>query len=179
MYRNEELQSDIELVGGCLRGDKNAWEKLYFQCNAGLVYLIRSRLSQRLREDQIEEVASCVWLSLLEQDYALLRQYDPDRGCRLLTYLLKIARKEFRRLRRTGARQSSLENAEHFHNDVCTANEFVIDDFLEVLSPRERQFCTDHLLTKESETSLTLSQPNIWQLRHRVMKKARIFIDAV
>lgn len=170
-----DAASDGLLVFRCLNGDQTAWERLYHQCQPGLLHLIRARLGGRSADaDLIEEVASAVWSSLLDRDCSRLRRYDPSRGYRFLTYLAALARHEVRRLLRHRSSPGLPPELSVPPSDCST--ETLLGEFLAILTPRERQFCKFHLLASETSTDpAAFSQANVWQLRHRVHQKLKNF----
>ena len=65
---------DREVLAGCLRGDPDAWGRLFDQYHPRLVVAIRLRLAVH-DANRAEEVALAVWEKLVEEDTGLLRRY--------------------------------------------------------------------------------------------------------
>jgi hypothetical protein len=175
MCTAEEGCADRLLVDVCLRGDEGAWERLYRECHPGLLHLTRKRFGHKLSADEIEEVEASVWEMLLEGNGSPLGRYDPARGCRLVTYLMKYVRLEVRRVVRRSRRFLLWpdEAAILLGSGAPIPTRLLLTDFLDTLTPREREFCETDLLG--GSHSPGISRCNAWQLRRRVRNKLRSF----
>lgn len=182
MTNLQDVESDKRLVQRCLAGDQSAWESLYRQCQRTLLFSVRLLLGPgRADEDLVEEIAAEVWASLIDQDAQRLRGFDPSRETRLVTYLCSLARREVQRRRRTDQRRQAREAAvsrTEMETPVPSIHELqrLLDDFLKRLTPREREFCKDYLLSNEPGTE-KFSPTNVWQLRHRVHQKLKDYMQ--
>jgi hypothetical protein len=98
---------------------------------------------------------------------------------KLLTYLAALARREiWKRYRRAQSRQSREIRAARV--DATLGDDgrcaLLLEEFLETLTPRERQFCLTYLMAIEQAAEPPgVSACNAWQLRSRVMRKLRSF----
>ena len=172
--------TDRELIERCLLGDQEAWNTLFQRYQKRLVTVVRSWLRLQVRdEDLAEEIVSRVWLALLRHDRKLLERFDPGRGFQLLTYLVGLARNEVlrhnrserRRIRREFVASSSRQQTEEPNWELMQGR---IEEFLATLTPREREYCENHLL---SNCTPEISSTNLWQLHHRVRKKLGEFLN--
>jgi len=166
------------IVTRCLRGEDTAWETMFQHYHPRLVSIIRVEMNGRGSPDQAEEIAASVWCSLCGEAYARLRRYDPRAG-RLLAYLAGLARRviwkrrreeQNRRSRecRAARRETAADEAEHG---------LIVQEFLDTLTRREREFCLSDLLRRSRPPGPSgVSSANGWKLRSRVLKKFRKFI---
>ena len=184
----DPVQSDRALVDRCLEGDKSAWTRLYNQFQTPLMLAVRILLGrQAARHDLVEEIAAKVWFAVLDHDGKLLDRFDCARGCRLSTFLAGLAKNEisryFRAERRRNMRETQVcrhrKNVApdcHWHSMVgLTA---AVAEFIATLTPREREYCEEFLLTRSSELLEDLSDTNRWQLQHRVREKLWTFVKS-
>lgn len=178
--RADLLQADHELAQRCVAGEVNAWEELHQQCNGSLLATIRVLLAGRSNDPNLaDDIAAQVWYGLVENDGELLLRYDPNCGARLITFMRAIARdmmcRHFRSERRRLVRESaaSSERPQH-HATERDQFEISLDEFLETLTPSERQFCGEYLLSRakaDDVSSNRLTQANLWQKTHRVYRQ--------
>jgi hypothetical protein len=172
----QKSSDEEELVSRCLEGEEDAWETLFHLYHRDLVSIISSQL-QRDDTEQAEEIAARVWSTLLNDDCLRLRRYDARLG-RLLNFLGGIARREIWKGRRAERNRHTREHraarSEATSDDVD--GRMVIQEFLGMLTPREREFFLSDLVSEtDSDGQAILSAANIWQLRSRVLKKFRAY----
>ena len=179
--RADLLKADHDLAQRCVTGEVHAWEELHEQCNGSLLATIRVLLAGRSNDPNLaDEIAAQVWYGLVENDGELLLRYDPSCGARLITFMRAIARdmmcRHFRSERRRLVREStaSSERPQH-HATERDQFEISLDEFLETLSPAERQFCGAYLLSREqagdASSANQMTQANLWQKTHRVYRQ--------
>ncbi len=177
--------SDRLLVDRCLAGDPEAWDEIYRAFHPGLVGTIRALLGREAagQGDLVEEIAARVWHLVIDRGRHLLAAFDAERGCRLVTYLGALADTEIlqfiRAERRQRARdvQAGRSLVDHGENSAWSlAAE--MREFLATLSPSERRFCEEYLLSTNGDADRDgYSATNVWQLRHRVRRKLERFIS--
>lgn len=173
-------EKDRELVDRCLSGESRAWEELYLQFHDRLLASIKSLLAAgRADPNLVDEIAARVWYAVVADNAKLLARFQPQRGCRLTTFLAAIARGQaveiFRSERRRRGRElvASLDRLpaeDHLDNTLAE-----LDEFLDTLTPRERGFCAEILL-QMAATEGQYSPANAWQLRSRIQRKLRRFL---
>lgn len=177
------LRADAKLVARCVAGEPAAWEMLYAQCHDSLCTGIRSMLRGSSFDDNlVDEIAARVWYALIDKDGQRLAKYSPTRGARVITYIRGIARDEIgrhyraevrRRRRETVAAESRAPAADS--SDAASSPE--VGEFLDTLTPAERDFCCEVLYGDEPICEQTSrSQASVWQLTHRVYKKLTGFL---
>ena len=178
------IRADASLAQRCLAGEVAAWEQLYGQCHEPLLVSIRVMLGRQSSDASlVDEIAARVWYALVANDGELLLQYDPARGARLVTFLRALAKDELARyfreeVRRRQRELSALrERPQHLGKNLGQpAN--TLAEFLGTLTPHERGFCNDYLLTEPSVAAEgTHSTATIWQLSHRIYRKLLHFLD--
>lgn len=98
---------EADLVRACAEGDRAAWEA-FVDRYASLVSALARRMLQRRTgqapDADVDEVASAVFLALLQGDRRLLRRYRPE--FRVSTYLGVITRTEVGRWLRAPSRRA-------------------------------------------------------------------------
>lgn len=138
------------------------------------------------RHDLVDDIAAKIWLMAIDNEGALLAQFDVDRGCRLSTFLASIARNEIashfrserrRILREAHACRHRAKVASDSHLQSPIGIGIALREFLSTLSPRENDFCKSHLLAIPSESAEAYSATNRWQLQHRVRLKLWDFLE--
>ncbi len=181
--KNEGLRADELLAKRCLAGEVAAWEQLYAQCHEPLLISIRIMLTtQNADASLVDEIAARVWYALVANDGEMLSRYKPSRGARLITFMRARATSEIARYFRTEVRRRKRELAalrerpKHQAQDGAQPVN-ILAEFLDTLTPRERVFCSEHLLGESSDVvGQTFTPSNIWQLSHRIRRKLLRFM---
>ncbi len=167
----------------CLAGDAEAWRELFDQQHHRLLASIRSMFGPAVSDaNQAEEIAARVWLQVLGSDKHLLDEFDVTQGCRLSTYLSTLARgsavEMFRSDRRRRRREAVASRHERQGAEPSQYQEaWRVGEFLQCLTPREREFCLGVLLSRENGKAHYTST-NDWQLRSRIRRKLSAFTEA-
>lgn len=176
------VQQDRQLVDRCLAAEPEAWSELYHRFHRGLLASIELMFGPRqLDADVIDEIAARVWYAVVSNGGELLSRFDPERNCRLSTYLAAIARSEagglFRSERRR-RRRESIASRPNWESEYAAEQhtQAEIEEFLNTLTPREREFCAEVLLLADDESEAQFSQTNAWKLRSRIHGKLRQFL---
>lgn len=185
--RAKRATADRQLVDRCLAGDGAAWNALYNQVHPGLLLAIQVMLGGgAYHYDLVDDIAAKVWFIAIDHDGALLRKFDGNRRCRLSTYLAGIAKKEISRHFRSERRRTFRETHATQHRAQVTTDSHwqtsfgigtALAEFMATLTPREREFCQRHLLSRSETLARELSPANRWQLQHRVRSKLWEFLD--
>lgn len=179
------VEEDRALIGRCLAGDVGAWEELYCGTHPALLTVISVLLGGGTTDPNlVDEIASRVWYASIENDGRLLARFDPNRGCRLITFLRTVAKTEvsrhFRRERRE--RIALRGKPPHQPADDGQLTDFVdVDEFVATLTARERSFWDNHLAGNLSDEVAVIVDsgpisPNARQLRHRIREKLHKFL---
>jgi DNA-directed RNA polymerase specialized sigma24 family protein len=174
------IRADALLAKRCVEGDVQAWEQLYGDYHDRLIASARAMLAGKSCDPTLaEELATRVWYLLVVKDGELLLRYDASRGARLVTFLRALVRdvmgRHFRAERRRTARESvaMMESRSH-HCAELDQVDVSLNEFLESLSPSEREFCGVHLLNSPEDgegNPRELSAANVWQKTHRVYRR--------
>ncbi len=140
---------DRQLIERCLRKEPGAWND-FVDRYMGLIYHVIHHVSHartlQLSEADIEDIASEVFLAIVEDEYGVLRRFKG--GSSLPTYLTVVARricvkevvKRYRdeQLGHTSAHRASVEEEDDIESEPIAAAEEV-DRMLEGLTEREAQ----------------------------------------
>jgi len=178
--------SDRALVDRCLRGEEHAWQTLYELFNAPLHVAIRNLLGRdAAHHDLVDDIAAKVWLTVVDQRSRLLDRFDSARGCRLSAFLAGLAKNELLRHFRTEGRRSAREMRIGQARDGQSSRlgwrgsvgvNSAVTEFLTTLTPRERNYCEQHLLNASESLRGDYSDANRWQLHRRVRLKLCAFL---
>ncbi len=184
--KSSAAHGDRQLVDRCLRGDVAAWEELYEQCHPPLVESVKILLGHGAADPHlIDEIAARIWYALVADDGKLLARFDPDRGAQLTTFLRVLAKDEVSRHFRTEQRRQERELAalrERPRHHLADFNLPVtsLSAFLATLTPHERLFCGEHLLSVPPDSGDNRGEEPTsaaaWQLTHRIHKKLLKFL---
>ncbi len=82
------------LIGGCVAGEKAAWDAFVLQYSGLVYHTIKKTFSlyhSEPRPDSVEDLFQEFFLSLLRDDFKKLRQFRGDRGCSLASWLRVVA----------------------------------------------------------------------------------------
>ena len=177
------VQQDRALVDRCVSGDAEAWGELYRRYNHRLTTMVKGLLDPTQWDPNlVEEITARVWYSLLAEGGQLLDRFDPERECRLSTFLGAIAKSEagsfFRseRRRRRRERLASRPESTGGHGLPNWAPS-ELREFFGGLSPQEKAYLLNSLLSRPNGgASPFLSAENRWQLRCRIRRKLRRFL---
>lgn len=178
-----QLEVDSRLVERCLGSEPAAWSELYQRFHQQVQQAIRSVLGSMSRDASlVDEIGARVWYALVRNECQLLRRFDVSKGCQLSTFLGIIAKHEAKQLLRSESRR---RNREHVASrpDVCLdqsgreLNTSAEEEFLEILTPSEKKFYNDFLVSDPSAVpTQEYSQTNVWQLTHRVKAKLTAYL---
>ncbi len=175
---------DRELVNRCLAADAEAWDTLYAQYHNGLLFSIRLMLGPgEWDANVVDEIAARVWYVLVENNGRVLGLFDVKRGCRLSTFLARVARSEasvFFRGERRRRRREKVASKPEVEVNAFTPVQLAarIREFGQVLTPREYEFVSSFLLEPAGEADVgDFSPANRWQLSRRVREKLYQFMD--
>lgn len=175
---------DRLLVERCLAGDQSAWSEMYQCYHAAILASIRAYLGH-IRNDLhlLDEISARVWFALIRNDCELLARFDVSRGCRLVTFISVLAKAEARLLlrseRRLKARERTASRPDRsVHSLSVYSNTVVEEEFKKTLTPAERAYYSEELVSQSSQDSKTsFTKQNAWQLRHRIRKKLGRFME--
>jgi hypothetical protein len=176
--------ADGALLNGCLAGDGDAWRQLHHRYYGPLLRWVTRRLSTHAyRGVSAEDIAAAVWEALWTDHGRRLRAYDSSRAS-FATYLRMLARARLRLLFRRhplgfAAREVALGERDLADEQaVGLSFEALLEDFLPLLTPRERWFLLTHLLGGDGTSPEgRLSPDSYWKLRQRIWLKLLTFLQ--
>jgi hypothetical protein len=174
------VEQDRELVDRCLCGERGAWSQIYHRFHGSLLASIRGFLGETGQDTHlIDEISARVWYALVRNDFELLSKFDASRNCRFSTFLSALAKTESRLLLRSERRRKRREMLASKTEALDPIGNVLSDDeFLATLSPAEREFYCDVLISSYApEVEAQYTQENLWQLRHRVRRKLEQFLE--
>jgi len=174
--------AERRLVDQCLAGDEAAWNELFKTIHAPLVTVTKSLLTSKTTTDDelADEVVGRVWYSLVAEPARKLGRFDPARGCHLVTFLTALAKNEIRQhfrtehRRRVRERKASRREARSSSLNLVQTP-ILFDEFLESLTPREREFLQVHLEDPKLPAE-PFTDANAWQLKYRIRKKLTAYL---
>ena len=172
--------AERQLVDQCLAGDEAAWNALFKAVHAPLVTVTKSLLTSTTDDDLANEVVGRVWYSLVAEPTRKLGRFDPARGCCLVTFLTALAKNEIRQhfrtehRRRVRERKASRREARSSSLNLVQTP-ILFDEFLESLTPREREFLQVHLEDPKLPAE-PFTDANAWQLKYRIRKKLTAYL---
>jgi len=109
--------SDDRLLNGVLDEEPGAWNGFYERYRRLMIACVRKVLRRYTAvyiEADIEDTTNMVCLNLIKDDYKKLRAYDPERGCKLSSWVGLIATNTaLDALRRRAPLHESLEVGPH------------------------------------------------------------------
>jgi DNA-directed RNA polymerase specialized sigma24 family protein len=173
---------DRDLVDRCLAGEVLAWQELYDRHHRGIVAAIRRFFRARSPDSNlVDEIAARSWYAIVADGGRVLGQFDPQRGCRLSTFLATIARSQAGQYLRSEQRRRRRERAVgrmaiEGPSDSAESAAVEMTEFLDTLTPRERSFCELVLLDRDGGEHLEFSVTNAWKLRSRIKGKLQDFV---
>lgn len=174
---------DRQLVDRCLTQEPGAWSQMYARFHAPLLASVRAFLGQAGRDPHlVDEIAARVWYALIRDEFWLLARFDVRRGCRFSTFLSLVAKAQARLLLRSERRRRTREQlaakSEVERPDSTGLASVSGEEFIATLSPAERTFLVDVLVSAtDSGSNERYTRQNHWQLRHRVREKLKKFLE--
>jgi hypothetical protein len=170
-----------------MAGEPGAWEEIYAQCHDSLLGSIRRMLGGCIADaNLVDEIAAQVWYRLVADDGAMLAQYDPARGGRLVTFLRALAKdtacRYFRAEQRRQAheiRASRRKLGRDWHDPDEAARSMA--EFLATLEPDEKTFCDEYLLDMPADRpgarAPRKSATSLWRWTNRIYRKLLRFLE--
>lgn len=187
MAVSQELIEDRRLVDRCLLGDSKAWSEIYHLHHDRLLVEIRKLTSgTHVNAELVDEIAARVWFTVVDNDARLLGRFDPQRGCRLIAFLIGIAKFEtlnfFRSERRRRRREESVSHTVDQQFESQWQQRMEIDDFSSLLTAGEKKYLAcelSSLLEDGQQESLRFfSDTSRWAYRSRIQKKLKNYTNS-
>ena len=171
------LCSDAQLLSRCLAGHQEAWAELYRMCQPVLLQQIKSWLGPlRACGELAEEIAARVWLKLVERNHLRLSKFDPNRGVKVTTFLVALARYEHLMMVRERNRRSKRELQRAMAMPSITVEDHLsveIGEYLEILDAMEKAHVVGRLIGMPSISADPETQSNDRRLNRNLLNKLR------
>jgi len=175
------------LLRGCLKGEKSAWDPLVHQYSGLVYYTIKKTLSLyhvEPRADIVEDLFQDFFLSLMRDDFRKLRQFRAERGTRLASWLRVIVSRQtidfLRRQKVSTCDVIEIQAPNHAEPSTSLLNQEqnrLLAQTLETLRPRDRLFvelCFYQSLPPEEIAKIfRVSKSAVYTQKNRVLKKLR------
>jgi DNA-directed RNA polymerase specialized sigma24 family protein len=173
--------SDDSWLAACLAGNTLAWESLVARHEPRVRAVAGRLLGRKASWDLVEDIVANVWLLLWEDGRRRLQAFDPRRGS-LEAYLSAVTRREVQRQCRAEplGRVVVCLGTEEGLADRRGQNPdwgLIWDEFLSLLSARQRQFLQDELCAAAAGLGgMPLTAGSARKLRERVLAKLLRFL---
>lgn len=186
-------EKEKALLTGCLKGEKAAWDAFVLQYSSLVYHTIRKTLGlyhAEARQELIEDLFQEIFLSILRDSFAKLRQFRGDRGCSLASWLRVVAARltiDFLRKQKF----PTVEIADSLASDDPDPSLRIIDQeeeklllrVLPDLPPKDRLFLEllyrKGLLPEEVAAFLGVSVSAVYTQKSRVVDKLREILGKV
>jgi RNA polymerase sigma-70 factor (ECF subfamily) len=184
-----------ELLGKCLRGDKQAWNLFVLRYSGLIRHALYHTLAPKnppVRHGTINDLYQDVFVSLMEDNYRRLRQFRGKNGCSLANWIRVIAvRKAIDHLRKglpTVSIEGDLSTYEQPfeypdgklgpEEELIQSEEIrIIAEVIKTLPPRHQFFIELYyhreLSTEEISEIMGLKPNAVYQLNHRIKERIR------
>jgi len=189
---------DIDLIQGCISGDKNSWD-IFAERFSRLIYdsIIRTfrKYGADFNQDILDDLHNDVFVALLDNDYRAIRAYEGKNGCKLASYIRTIAvRKTIDFLRKikpvTSIEEDSAKDGggdprimdalsvSQTENDLGSKESIEISKILiDELKKEERKLCELFYVEKKSPEyiaeNLGISVDNFYVRKQRILNKLK------
>jgi len=184
-----------ELLGRCLRGDKQAWDLFVLRYSRLIRHSLYHTLKHKnlpLRTHDLDDLHHGVFLSLIADDYRKLRQFRGKNGCSLGNWVRIIAVRKaidyLRSDRPTKSIEGELNTDEHSYeypdrrpnaeeNLIKSEEIRIIAQVIKRLPPRYQFFVELYyrreLPIEEISQIMSLGPNGVYQLHHRIKERLR------
>jgi DNA-directed RNA polymerase specialized sigma24 family protein len=160
---------DRILIEHCMAGQREAWAELFRLCQPLMLRQIALWFRPRNCRELIEEIAGRVWLKLIDKKFARLAKFDSSRGIKLTTYLVALAKNEFRMFLREEKRRQARESHRAHMLATSVTQELPgieIEEFLTSLEDAEKASVAANLgATSLAEPPLKLSRRSLRKIK--------------
>ena len=90
---SEERQAELQLLSAVLGGDRQATRRFVARYNSTIEARVRRVLGRtRCTEEDVQDMVSEIWVSLLDNDMRPLRRFNPHRCIKVSTWIGVLAR---------------------------------------------------------------------------------------
>jgi RNA polymerase sigma-70 factor, ECF subfamily len=181
--------SDLDLVKGLVSNDPSAWQALTFRYGRliqSCIHRVIARFPGVVRPDDAAEVNSILYVQLLANDRNKLRSFDPERGCKLGTWLGLLATHsayDYLRSVRKVPRAVELTEAEELASDSPDPVELTlrgeraarVSDVLSEFTHKDREFVElyfgEGLDPDEVARRMGISVKTVYSKKHKIQRR--------
>jgi RNA polymerase sigma-70 factor, ECF subfamily len=181
--------SDLDLVKGLVSNDAAAWQALTFRYGRliqSCIHRVIARFPGVVRADDAAEVNSILYVQLLANDRNKLRSFDPERGCKLGTWLGLLATHsayDYLRSVRKVPRAVELTEAEDLASDTPDPVEVTlrgeraarVSDVLSDFTSKDREFVDlyfgEGLDPDEVARRMGISVKTVYSKKHKIQRR--------
>jgi RNA polymerase sigma-70 factor (ECF subfamily) len=181
--------SDLDLVKGLVSNDPSAWQALTFRYGRliqSCIHRVIARFPGVVRADDAAEVNSILHVQLLANDRGKLRSFDPERGCKLGTWLGLLATHsayDYLRSVRKVPRAVELTEAEELASDSPDPVELTlrgeraarVSDVLSEFTHKDREFVDlyfgEGLDPDEVARRMGISVKTVYSKKHKIQRR--------
>jgi RNA polymerase sigma-70 factor (ECF subfamily) len=187
--RRQSPEQELSLINSLLQGQARAWREfsaLYSKVAIGCIRRILTRFNSVTDEHDVEEIYARFCLELLQKDCKKLRRFDPEKGCRLSTWIGMLASNAtydyLRRIKRDSVCEPMPE-AEVFEATDKTPFEqaemneraTIAAGIMRKLSGRDREFVelyfAEGLEAEEVAERMQISMKTVYTKKHKITAK--------
>ena len=181
--------SDTDLVKGLVGNDPAAWQALGFRYGRliqSCIHRVIARFPSVVRADDAAEIMSILYVQLLSNDRAKLRTFDPERGCKLGTWLGLLATHsayDFLRSVRKVPRAVELDEAEELATETPDPAELTLRSeqassvaaLLSEFTHKDREFVElyfgEGLDPDEVARRMGISVKTVYSKKHKIQRR--------
>jgi len=191
---NTEL-SEKDLLNSCIQGDKTAWDKFVEKYTDLVYHTIHKTLKiycPNFMCQDLEDIHNSVFLSLIENDYKKLRQYQGINGCTVSSWIMIITTNTtlnfIKRNKNSISLDDRLDSEERTFKDIIpdpqpsvieqikeSEKADMLRELIEGLSPNDKLFLKycfeDELQPEEIAGIMNLSVSAIYSKKSRLIGK--------
>jgi RNA polymerase sigma-70 factor (ECF subfamily) len=193
---DEERPHEMALVEALLEDDPAAWRtfndrysRLAYRC----ITRVTARFNRVITPDDVREIYAAFCMQLLANDKAKLRNFEPDRGSRLgswLGLLASHAAYDYLRSRRREPRTEDVDHAitlsttDRDPYEVCELRERaqVAAALLETFSDKDREFMTlyfgEGLEPEVVARRMKISVKTVYTKKHKIQARLEALLQA-
>ncbi|MCB9536121.1 MAG: sigma-70 family RNA polymerase sigma factor [Myxococcales bacterium] len=194
--------TDLELLQGCIAGERRAWDRFVERFTRYVYYLIQltgRRYGAAFGDDAVADLHNDVFLSLIEDDRRRLRAFEGRNGCSVRSWIRVITiRKTLDALRRRrphlsldatveeGGAAPQLADEGPDPLEVLVAREDAarraqFDALVEQLKPADRLLLSllyeQKLPVEEAAAALRISRGALYTRKTRIIKRLRAIAE--
>lgn len=193
--RRQSPEQELDLINSLLAGNACAWREfsaLYSKVAIGCIRRILTRFNSVTDEHDVEEIYARFCLELLQKDCKKLRRFDPEKGCRLSTWIGMLSSNAtydyLRRIKRDSVCEPMPETEVFEATDITPFEQAVLSEratiaagIMRKLSERDRQFVelyfAEGLEAEEVAERMQISMKTVYTKKHKITAKLEALLE--